>query len=805
MIQKATKNTIKKLIEQAMKEAIAEQNTERGVLKSNLRKRLNLLFFDKIDMSDFADTFAQAIKRSPSDVTIVKSPSFMKSLYDDIKDVALGGYSLDSFGGLLRSGKISLDETMNLIDSFYEKISMIDEVIRVATEDVKGGNRFQKFFVKKSLEDIYSGIDKAFNTSFVSAYGNSNKNLVRMKIDIENLFILSKIDADDSLDDSDIALTLLKGPEEIKFLSKFIKRYLGKNILDTNIENMLQKAQTFREKYIDGSRTGGFKQSAVNNIDVALDSEKTEFTGFVNASSVLKDAIDSLVSELVGSVAGIDSSERDTLKTINEDTSEFEIEDMEKFFLDPTKKSNQDRELKSKIKIVFDQANNWVDRNIPDELSLLRNVIKRKIEASISDIRQSGNTQAINDLENPAFDAADRADLSVSTTPDFNLGDLYNIDNKSGKRLTNAFRKLTTLEGSSIPLRIKTLESFLPRGGTSADPVPSLGSGKMSNFLAGAAISKLVVDYFGSGVSQEVGYDFENFLSMLLGGNRSGSTASTTTSTTMGTFDIAFIDPETGNPTDISAKSVVIDSHGRLSFTQARSNINADLAGGGTVPYIIALKDATDFKGAGVTEINVDFYALELYVLPGQTITNDSSDQKAKIGVRPYKQQHTGITKKTGRSYQGGEYTIGKASGDYKINLNQAGVTPFAEITVPTKEQFQTNAKARMDSFDADLTKIFSNMRKLKNNVEDFLMGDDSDESLAKGSEAADAYIELQALINSTFFMKDQDLQLQDPSVTDRTDKMGRVGVKGDLEKVTSESLITPNFLKKLIEESFKK
>ena len=83
-------------------------------------------------------------------------------------------------------------------------------------------------------------------------------------------------------------------------------------------------------------------------------------------------------------------------------------------------------------------------------------------------------------------------------------------------------------------------------------------------------------------------------------------------------------------------------------------------------------------------------------------------------------------------------------------------------------------------------------------------MGDDSDESLAKGSEAADAYIELQALINSTFFMKDQDLQFQDPEA-DKTNKMGRVGVKGDLEKVTSESLITANFLKKLISESFKR
>lgn len=799
MSNKIKANDLKKLIEEVMQVPSHRKSNTRNSLVDKLAGWFN----SKSDISA-APTRAlgRLIRNDKQSLNDLKTPTFMNDLYDLIKDAALEGLSLDSFGGLLASGNITLDEATNLINSFYKKIDIADDIVVSAT----GGSLrvFEKAFVYRSLEDIYGGIDKAFRTSFVNAYGDKNRNVERLKKDIENLYIISRADGKGRLEDSDIVMSLMGSPEDMKFLSKFIKTYANESILSDNIENMLQKVQDFRKTYIDGNETGKFNTGKFHKINVALQSPAPTFNDVINASSVLKDAVDKLVTNLVRSVAGMDQADIDKLTPISENANEFEIEDMKKFFNDDTKKTNADRDLKSKIKTVFDQANNWADRNIPDELSILRAVIKRKIDQSVDIISQHGTRQAKNDLQNPAFGTA-RADLSVSNTPDFNLGDLYNVDNKSGRRLQNTFEKLTTLGGDDIFRRIKTLESFLPSGGQPSSDVPSLGSGKISNFLAGAAISKLVVDYFGSGASQEIGYDFENFLSMLLGGNRSGTSASTTASTTMGTFDIAIIDPATGSPINISAKSVKPDNNGRLFFTQAMSNINGDLSTGKTVPYIIALKDKADFDDEAPNQINVDFYALELYVLPGQTITNDNTYQKDKIGVRPYKAQHTGITQKTGRPYGPGQYNITKAESNYQINLDKTGVTPFAKITVPTKQQFQQNAKTKIDSFDADLTKIFSNMRKLKNNVEDFLMGDDSTESLAKASTAADAYIELQTLINSTFFMKDQDLQLQDPEITDRTNKMGRVGVKGDLEKVTSESLITANFLKKLIEESFKK
>ena len=243
MSKKINKNELVKLII----ETIDEQKISSSALKNHLRNQLNLLFSDKIDLSDFVDAFGLSIKRSPESVTIVKSPSFMKSMYNDIKDAALAGHSFDDFGELLRSGTITLDQTMNLLDSFYKKISMIDDVIRTATEDVKGGRLFQKFFIEKSVKDIYTGIDGAFNTSFVTAYGNKNKNFTRMKGDIENLFILSRMDDDNSLDASDVVLSLLGSFEDIKFLSKFIKRYSGKGMLDAEIESMLRKVQDFRE------------------------------------------------------------------------------------------------------------------------------------------------------------------------------------------------------------------------------------------------------------------------------------------------------------------------------------------------------------------------------------------------------------------------------------------------------------------------------------------------------------------------------------------------------------------------------
>jgi hypothetical protein len=779
MSKKITENTIKRLVEEIMNEDVEDGSF---ALNSTLRA---IFRSDSTNLSSLQQDFAKFRSNNPELVAELNKPSVLKSIYEETKDVALEGRSLDSFGGLLRSRQVSADEAKSILDNYFRKIKIIDEYIRAAG----GAKSFAKVFIILSLRGLYDGIDKAFGTTFKTAYGNDNRNVDRLFIDIENLLMMSSEDSDSALSDDDLVLAMLGSTDSIENLTKFINRYSGQSIMSSEVETAMTKVQAFRKEYLDKKEKGGLSPDEAGGLTAGTfigDSASATWTDVVSASSVLSDALDSIVGNLVKDVGGITDNEIADLKTISENVNEFEIEDMEQFFVDPQKKSDDERKLKAKIKKVLKLSNNWIDRNVPDDLALFASILKKKVENSIGDIK--GFKQASDDWENPRFDR-DRSSDEETAAFSNNLADLFSTKkgNLEGNRLANSFSKLASLEGSSMDVRIKNIETALSNI-ASGNANFELGKGDLGSKIAEMSVIKTLVDAHHSGIGQEIGYQFENLLAALMGGQRPGGT---------GTEDITwkYIDEnqqEVGG--EASAKSIVKQGN-MFTIKQARSNINATLENGGEMLYYFAEKQDQGLDKAVTVKI--------FKVLVQGNTTADTSNQSNNVNV----DAHSRSAKDSG-ALAANEFRVKAKGADYHISVSNQG-NPLAKWVVPTRKDFATQSKSYMEDIRTDLKDMMINLKSLSANVERFLLDDD----IAAAGKAADSYIELQDDINKTFFMKDQDIQQADPTLEPektnaddtKSTRLGRVGVKGDLEKVTNESKITARFLEKIISESFKK
>lgn len=783
MSKKITGSTIKKLVEEVMKEDV-----EGGTFALNSMLR-SIFRSDSMDLNSFQKRLAKFRSNIPRLVDELSKLSTLKSIYEEVKDVALEDKSLDSFGGLLRSRKMDDEETKAILNNYFRKIRLIDEYIKAAG----GSNYFSRIFVQLSLRGLYSGIDKAFGTTFETAYGKNNKNLNRLFIDIDNLLMMSSEDSDYALSDDDLVLAMLGSADSIENLTKFINRYSGKSIMSAEIEGAMTKVQAFRKKYLDKKEKGGLSPDEAGGLTAGtFIGDGATWNDVVSASSVLSDALDSIVDKLVKDVGGITQPEIDSLKTISENVNEFEIEDMEQFFADPQKKSDDDRKLKAKIKKVLNLANNWIDRNVPDDLALFASILKKKIENSIGDIK--GVAQASADWENPQFGRGRSSDEETAAFSN-NLADLYSTTKGKleGNRLANSFSKLASLEGSSMDVRIKNIETAL-NNIKDRNANFELGKGDLGSKIAEMSVIKTLVDAHHSGIGQEIGYQFENLLAALMGGTREGST---------GTGDITWKyidDSQSEVEGKASAKSIKKQGN-QITIKQAKSNLNGTFAGGGEMLYYFAQKENQEKD----EDITVKIFKV---LIQGNT-TSGTSDQSSQIWVAGKNR-----SAEEGETLGSDEFRVtnpttrrGATTNDYHISVSNQ--TPLATWIIPTRKDFATQSKNYMDNIRTDLKDMMINLKSLSANVERFLLDDD----ITAAGKAADSYIALQDNINKTFFLKDQDIQQADPTLDPEkanadgtmSTRLGRVGVKGDLEKVTNESKITANFLKKLIAESFKK
>jgi hypothetical protein len=792
-----------------------------------------------------------SIQADPDSIQKLADPSVQEEIFKMAKDKSLDGRrSIKSFGGMIRDNKISTstDFLTKTLGRYFTKISRVKQQIAQIDQDV--ANQFEQNLTKMSIKEFYEGIDSAFQTKFASEYPEDKFTKEQLVSDAASLQKMANINEETGIQPDELLFAFLNTEEKSNDLMNFIGRFANKDIFaDTSIEDTMRQIQAFRSDYFDGKTSGDIDVGEFENVDFALDSNQNKWSDLVSSYAKLQEAFDDIVIKLVKSFGGITNNEISALKPINEDASEFEIEDMEKFFIDGTKDSDDERELKRKIKKVLLRADEWLDRNVPASLNLFKTAIKSKIEGSINDI--NSDSRATRDWRNPGFDVPNDPDQRTAAFTK-NLADLFSTPEgkQDGKSLANSFRKLDAVEQAEDPdRRIKIVETFL-NDINAGNANFTKGQGTLGEKLAGLTVSKVLVDAYRGGIGNESGYDFENFIGLIMGGTRDGQDG--------GTIDAMWDFADTSGQVlqkGASLKSIKGDSS--LSFSQAASNINSSLAQSGRVDYYYAknTSDSSDNFVLKIYKITLESNSVvagdvaqedQISVTSPPNLTKVSPNYDAgESDADPSNPETMYVSKRKGIStvpsprtigrqgnsriwtpeeqqafpyglpirqagIQGGQYRVvkmqaknGDVTGQYHITLPNS-VQELATWTIPTREQFATNTQNYTESISAELKDMLLNVKKLSLSMENFL----SDDNLDKADEAIDTYIALKDQINKTIFLKDQDIRQRDQTATydpEDKDKRGRVGVRGDLQKVTNESLITANFLKKLIQETLKK
>ena len=344
--------------------------------------------------------------------------------------------------------------------------------------------------------------------------------------------------------------------------------------------------------------------------------------------------------------------------------------------------------------------------------------------------------------------------------------------------------------GNDFDSRLKKLEEVtkLLVNGTTAQIKAAYPAGEERRFLRDVLITDYFATIFREVDDRSLGYYFESLGALLAGGAVQGA------SNASGDFTVSTAPGE--DPFDGSSKAV------QGASSQALSGFIV----GRPVLYLVAKKPNTDVKKR--TEIEVKAFTIQLNSLPDYDVgVNGVNDVVASLSTSPagstigagtgditvtpeqiskqQKKKHGGATNIPGGAYTYRlNFTQNVKTVDYKLYFASKSGSTITNLKSMLRNKFPKTSSDDIAQAYREMDSYFDSLKKSQAAIKDYLGDDD----VKKGEDAL-----------KTVTLADQSLE----KVLTFTGKT--VSGTGVSRIVKEDATITPNLLKKLIEESFKR
>ena len=368
-------------------------------------------------------------------------------------------------------------------------------------------------------------------------------------------------------------------------------------------------------------------------------------------------------------------------------------------------------------------------------------------------------------------DSQTSQDELTPSTPTVDLSDLHGAERKNvPSYVVSAFNSMGLGTTNSLKERIQFLNSFTEK---IASKNYKKGSTNISELMGSISVMNSLARIVKRMDDKAAGWAFESFLAQLVNG--------TTEGTAMGAADFVYgIAPNELMPEGTKGSAKLLSSY---EFTQSSATTNEVIPRvGDKIAYIVGIKKD---KSKSTTATPSDIVSVDIHLLYLERIKENKGSKNANyrikdsefkvIGGEQKKQTKTEIkVKVTKDSYIG---TI-NLSADLS-NLDKLG-------------------KIAIDSIDKNIPKLINNMEQFSRSSKGYLTSGKAEDV----NKAVDGYAALFSLINDVFGDKSE--YSKETGVSAGVEASSS-GVTARQAKAIEEQKITANYLKKIIEESFKK